>query len=246
MNNTIVTIGVIGYGRFGSFYAEDILPVIFPKAQILKSSRNHTNDQFVSFEKATQCDLIIPAVPIRTMPEVLKKIAHHIKSNSMVMDVCSVKSIPARWMEEYLPEQTQIIASHPMFGKSSYEHVIHDLSRLPLVMHPVRIDQDVYRSIRTAFAAKLKVIDMSPDEHDKKAAQFQFISHLLGGVLHQLDLSRSEIDTQSGSRMFDMIEVLNNDSMELFEDMYTYNPYAKKEMEKFEKAYIAIKKHLQP
>ena len=244
MNNTISTIGMIGYGRFGSFFADYILPIIFPKATILISSKRLKDRRLASDKQVAQCDLIFPAVPIRTMPEVLKKIAPYIGANSIVMDVCSVKSMPAAWMRELLPETTSIISSHPMFGLSSYINVQKDMSKLPLVMHPERIDQSTYQFIRDAFASHVNVIEMSPEEHDKKAAQFQFLSHLLGGVLHQLDISRSEIDTQSGSRMFDMMDLLNSDSMELFEDMYTYNPYAKKELKKFDTSYVSIKNHL--
>jgi prephenate dehydrogenase len=246
MNKSISTIGIIGYGRFGSFFADDILPVIFPKANISISSKRLKDTRRASIEHVAQCDLIIPAVPIRTMPEVLKNIAQYIGANSIVMDVCSVNSMPVTWMREFLPEVTSIISSHPMFGKSSFENVEHDLSQLPLVMYPERIDQNSYQIIRDAFASHCNLIEMSPDAHDKKAAQFQFLSHLLGGVLHQLDLSRSEIDTQSGSRMYDMMDVLTSDSMELFEDMYTYNPYSKGEMNKFDRAYTVIKKHLHP
>lgn len=242
--NNISTIGVVGHGRFGSFFADDILPVIFPKAKILISSKSLQDKRLSSIEHVAQCDLIIPAVPIRTMPKVLQNIAKHIGSKSIVMDVCSVKSMPVAWMREFLPETTPIISSHPMFGKSSFENVGRDMSKLLLVMYPVRVNQKIYESVRDTFASHFNLIEMSPDDHDKKAAQFQFLSHLLGNVLHKLDIRRSEIDTQSGSRMYDMMDVLNSDSMELFEDMYAYNPYAKRELEKFDHSYLSIKNHL--
>ncbi|MDP4011530.1 MAG: prephenate dehydrogenase/arogenate dehydrogenase family protein, partial [Candidatus Roizmanbacteria bacterium] len=177
--NDISTIGIIGYGRFGSFYTDHILPIIFPKAKILISSKSLKDRRLSSIEQVAQCDLIIPAVPIRAMPEVLKNIAKYIGANSIVMDVCSVKSMPAAWMREFLPEHTPIISSHPMFGLSSYINVNKDMSKHPLVMHTERIDQNTYQLIRDTFASHFHVIEMSPDEHDKKVAQFQFLSHLL-------------------------------------------------------------------
>jgi len=44
--------------------------------------------------------------------------------------------------------------------------------------------------------------------------------------------------------MFDMMDVLNNDSMELFEDMYKYNLYAQDEFKKFSKAYKSVTNYL--
>lgn len=244
MNNTISSIGVIGYGRFGSFFADRVLPVVFPDAEIRISSRSHQDKRVLSLAQVVSSDLIIPAVPIRSMPEIVSKIAGHIREGSIVMDVCSVNVFPARWMRKFLPVDASIISSHPMFGSSSYEKVKHDLSKLTIVMHPERIEKRRYETIREAFKAVFKVIEMTPEEHDRKAGQFQFLSHLLGGILHRLDIKRSEIDTESASRMFDMMDVLNNDSMELFEDMYKYNPYAQVEFKKFSKAYKSVTNHL--
>ena len=244
MNNTVSSIGIIGYGRFGSFFADQVLPVVFPNAEIRISSQSHQDKRVMSFKHVVSSDLIIPAVPIRSLPEVLSKIADHIHQESIVMDVCSVNVFPARLMKEFLPKHTSIISTHPMFGSSSYEKVEHDLSKLTIVMYPLQINKMNYDPIYEAFKTILKVIEMSPEAHDRKTAQFQFLSHLLGGVLHQLDIKRSLIDTESASRMFDMMEVLNNDSMELFEDIYHYNPYAQEEFKKFNNAYKSVTNHL--
>jgi len=244
MNNSISTIGVIGYGRFGSFFTNNVLPQIFPQVQIRIASRSHVDKRVVPFKEVAASDLIFPAVPIRAMPGVLQRIAKHVRPHSIVMDICSVNVFPAKWMREYLPKTTPLISSHPMFGASSYEKVNHDLSKLTIVMYPVRIDTDRYEQIRNAFCRIFKVVEMSPDTHDQKAAHFQFLSHLLGSVLHRLDLKRTAIDTESASRMFDMIEVLNNDSMELFEDMYKYNPYAQEVFSQFSKMYTSVTNHL--
>ena len=240
----INSIGLIGYGRFGSFFADEILPKIFPKAKILIFSSKLKDGRSTSIENVAKCDLIIPAVPIRSMVTVLKNLAKMIGQTTIVMDVCSVKSYPVKWMKETLPKHTPIIASHPMFGLSSYINVKRDMNKLPFVIYPERIKDELYKPIFDIFAMHFRAVEMSPEEHDKKVAQFQFLSHLLGGVLHRLDIQRSEIDTQSGSRMFDMIDVLNNDSLELFEDMYIFNPYAKDELKKFDQAYQFIKNQL--
>jgi len=236
----ISTIGVIGHGRFGSFFSDLVLPMVFPKAKIFISSRTSKDKRVVNFDIVANSDLIIPAVPIRKMPNVLKKLSRNISKSSIVMEVCSVNKLPVEWMKEILPKFTPLISSHPLFGRSSYEKVRGDLSKLTMVMYPVRINNTQYTFIRDAFSKVVNIVRMSPDSHDKKAAKFQFLSHLIGGVLHRLDLNRSEIDTESASRMFDMIEVLNSDSLVLFEDIYKYNPYAKDELQKFDKVYKKI------
>lgn len=215
--------------------------MVFPKAKIHIFSRHLKDESATTIKEVSQSDLIIPAVPIRSMKEVLSNISKHIKKDSIVMEVCSVNLYPVRLMQEILPKDVSIISSHPLFGLSSFLNVQKDLSKLPMVIYPERIDEKLYRGIFDSFAEKLNVIEMSPDEHDKKSAQFQFLSHFLGGVLHKLELKRSAIDAQSGARMFDMMDVISRDSQELFEDMYIFNPYAKKELEKFDRVYQSMK-----
>lgn len=241
----INSIGLIGYGRFGSFYANEILPRVFPEAKIRIYSSRLRDDRAEGFEKVAKSDLVIPAVPIRSMASVLKKLSPLVVKNTIVMDVCSVKSFPVKWMREFLPRKTAIIATHPMFGLSSYLNVKKNTRSLTLVIYPERIESGVYKAIRDRFLEYFRVVEMTPDQHDKKVARFQFLSHLLGGVLGRINLRRTKIDTQSGSRMHDMIDVLNNDSMELFEDMYDFNPYAKSALDKFDKAYKLIRNRLE-
>ena len=127
-----------------------------------------------------------------------------------------------------------------MFGPSSYVQANKDLSKLVLVMHPVRIDKNLYEHIHDIFSTHLKVIEMDPKTHDKKAAKFQFTSHLIGKILHTLMMRRSSIDTKSSSLMFDLMDVLHSDSDELFLDIYRFNPYAKKQLDKISKSFQKV------
>src|SRR3990167_899388 len=115
--NTIKTVGIIGYGRFG-LLLESLIKKIRPSIDLKVYSRNISPDLklFFSFEDTAQCDLIFPAVPIHSFENVIKKISKKVKPGSIVMDVCSVKTHPIKIMEKYLPLAVTIIASHPLFG----------------------------------------------------------------------------------------------------------------------------------
>jgi len=227
MKNDIKTIGLIGYGRFGSFFARDILPKVFPRAKIEIFSRTKKGREFKDLETVCKSDLVIPTVPIGKTEKICKKISGLLSKNSIVMDVCSVKSEPARWMKAHLPKSTDIISSHPMFGQSSYNKFSGDLSKLKFVIYPTRCSDESYKLIKESFAKKLEVIEMDPETHDKLSAKFQFTAHFFGQALNKMNLSRSHIDTESAKLMIDMMENLSADSDELFLDMYRFNPYAK-------------------
>lgn len=240
MKDTIKTIGIIGSGKFGKFFAKKILPIVFPQARITLSSKKQQNDDINPLKNICQFDLVILAVPIREMENVLLKISSLLKNETTIMDVCSVKMLPVQWMKRILPKTINIIASHPMFGVSSYEKVKFDLSKLTMVMHPVRIDKNLYEHIYDMFSTHLKIVEMDPKTHDKKTAKFQFTSHLINKILHTLMMSRSSIDTKSASLMFDLMDVLHSDSDELFLDIYRFNPYAKKQLDKITQSFQKV------
>ena len=95
--NTIKTVGIIGYGRFGH-----LLEALFKKIRssidlkIYSKSVVSDSERFFSFEDTIKCDLIIPAVPIHAFENVIKKISKKSKGNSIIMDVCSVKAYPIK------------------------------------------------------------------------------------------------------------------------------------------------------
>lgn len=244
MKNIVKTIGVIGFGRFGSFFANQVLPCVFPKAEIYIHSRKLTKNLTISFNKVMKTDLVIPAVPIRVMPEILTKMSSQVGENTIVMDVCSVKVMPVEWMKKILPTKTNILATHPMFGPSSPSKFDFDLSKFTIVMCPIRISQFKYKNILESFRKQLKVVEMSPVDHDKKTAKFQLFAHFLSAILHELKLKKSDIDTVSASCMLDMMEHISNDSRELLEDLYKYNPYSPRNFKKFNHIYNLFKNRI--
>jgi prephenate dehydrogenase len=74
---------------------------------------------------------------------------------------------------------------------------------------------------------KLKVIEMSADEHDRLAANSQAVTHLIARILDKFGLDPTPIDTLSAQQLYKVKEQMSNDSWELFLDLQTLNPYCK-------------------
>jgi prephenate dehydrogenase len=70
------------------------------------------------------------------MQTTLKQIAALVKTDLLIIDVRSVRVYPVKWMKELLPESTQILATHPMFGPDS---AAISLAGRKMVMCPVSI-----------------------------------------------------------------------------------------------------------
>lgn len=217
-------IGVYGLGRFGAFWAS----VLSQKFEVFGYNRSHKENlpqtiQLVDEQEVLSCDAIFLCVAISAMEPLLKNIAHHIKPGTLVFDTCSVKVYPVELMKTYLSDQVNIIATHPMFGPDSGKNGVQNL---PIVYAPQRCtkEQSVYwHNIFADFG--MKVITMTPEEHDKEAAYTQGITHFMGRVLGELSLKPSEMGTVGYRSLLTIIEQTCNDPMQLFFDLQRYNPY---------------------
>ena len=111
-------VSIIGFGRFGamlhSLLSKGFEVDVFDKNLIDNSDVNE-----VSLEDALQNETIFIAVPIRDFENLVKDISKKISSGKTVIDVCSVKVFPKKVMLDNLSNETDIIATHPLFGPDS-------------------------------------------------------------------------------------------------------------------------------
>lgn len=171
-------------------------------------------------------DFIIPAVPISEFEKVVKEIIPYLKKDSIVMDVCSVKSYPVQIMQKLIPDTIQKIATHPMFGPSSF-NLKGRISGLPLVMYNAGCDKLVYGQVKQHFISMgLQVSELAPSEHDILAAKSQFFSQLVRASAQMQDFRPTFIDTPGASALFESFNLMNI-SEQLLIDMFSYNIYAR-------------------
>ncbi len=218
------TVGIIGFGRFGETLAQLLLPEYKIKVFDVQAIESALPVQACSLEEVLESSTLFIAVPISHFESLIKEIAPKLKPNSTIIDVCSVKVHPTKIMQQYLPEQVDIIATHPLFGPDS----IKANSPLKMMMHPVRNQSKHYAKWKEHFAHKdIQILEMTPDEHDQFAARSQGITHFIGRVLGDVGLEQTPIDTLGFIKLREIIEVTCNDTWELFCDLQKYNPYTK-------------------
>jgi prephenate dehydrogenase len=221
-------IAIIGYGRFGQLLAR----ILSPYADIfIVSSRKIKGVKQIDYEDLGEVDMVIPCVPISKFEEIIKTINPFLKKNAIVMDVCSVKIFPVKIMKKYLRPDIQILATHPMFGPDSAKN---GLTGLQMVVCPIRINEAQLKSILNIFKKlNLKLIQTTPEQHDKEAAQCLALVHFIGRGLAAINIKKENITTLGFDRLLAVNETVNNDTWELFLDMHHYNPYTKKIRQNF-------------
>ena len=216
-------VSIIGFGRFGTMLHQllikgfevdvfDIEPV------------NQSDVNAVSLEHVLNNDTIFVAVPIRNFSELMEELSGKISGKKTIIDVCSVKVHPKQMMLDHLPDEIDIIATHPLFGPDSFQERGSVMTR-----EKVRDAYDRYEFWKAYFESQNIVIqEISADEHDMMAARSQGLTHLVGRVINDFGTQQTNIDTVGYKALHKLVNQTCNDSWELFEDIQKYNPYTQK------------------
>ena len=117
-----------------------------------------------------------------------------------MVDVLSVKEFPKKLLLRTVPDEFDILCTHPMFGpdsgKGSWEN-------LPMMFEKVRIgsktesnEERCVNFLRIFEHEGCRMIPMSCEEHDRQAASTQFITHTVGRMLGDMKVS---VHTHTGS-----------------------------------------------
>lgn len=220
-------LGLIGFGRLGRlltrYLAQDFEVHVFdtqPDPQAVRALGAIP----ASLAEACAQPLVLPLVPISAFEELMREIAPLLSDEALVIDACSVKSLPVEWMCQHLPPRVSLLGSHPMFGPDSAGDTLFGTK---LVLCPVRIAPERYQPIvRYLEKHGIKVIETTPAEHDRQISRSLFLAHLLGRTLLEFGASPLPIDTKGYRRLMKILLTVENDSVQLFEDMYRFNPFA--------------------
>jgi len=94
------------------------------------------------------------------------------------------------------------------------------------MMNNTRDAHDQFNFWRQFFTDQgIHVMEMSPDLHDRMAAQTQGVTHFLGRMLKEYGIRKTTIDTQGFRDLLDLVDQTCNDTWELYTDLQLYNPY---------------------
>jgi len=240
-----MTIGIIGFSRFGQLLAKMLKP--YAEVKVFNRSDKsklveELGHQWASLEEICQCDWVFVAVAISATEEMIKKIAPLLKKGNLVMDVASVKVFPAKWLNSYISQDNEIMATHPMFGPDSAKD---GTKGLQWILCPLRISDESLKKV-TEILNKLevKIIETSPDDHDKQTAVSLALVHFVGRGLEEFGFAKQKISSLGFERLLKVNETVTNDSMQLFLDMQNYNPYTKEIRKKLIKAFKNVNKKI--
>ena len=234
-------VSIIGFGRFGAML-HSLLSKGFEVDVFDKNSIDNSDVNEVSLEDALGNETIFIAVPIRDFENLVKDITKKISSGKTVIDVCSVKVFPKKVMLDNLSNETDIIATHPLFGPDSLKD-----SGSVMTMESVRNTFGRYDFWKNYFESQnILIEEITAEEHDMMAARSQGLTHFVGRVIDDFGTNQTRIDTEGYKALHKLVNQTCNDTWELFEDIQNFNPFTEKMIselnESFEKISEIIEK----
>jgi len=220
----VKSVGIIGFGRFGQLASKQLKNHFDVFVNDVENKQKIAEDIGVKFTDLRNCatkNVILLCVPISDFKDVLKLIIPYLK-NSIVADVCSVKEKPVSIMKKLVPKDCECIGMHPLFGPDS---VKNGLKNKKIVLCPIRTKKLV--EIKK-FLKKigLKIIISTPREHDRQMAKSLGLIHLLGRSLNKIGIDKLEMTTPTHEMFIELVNIVKNDSEQLFFDMQRYNRYS--------------------
>jgi prephenate dehydrogenase len=229
----IKTVGIVGYGSFGTFVHE-LLKRFAPNVEVRVSSSRHQPDGkiFFTLEDVAASDAVVLCVPISAYEKTLKQVAELSRKDAVIIDVATVKVHTLDLLKKYC-DGRPYLSTHPMFGPESYEKKQREVNGLRIVMCAGTIPIETYVSL-IAFLRQcgFDVIEMTADEHDKHLAETLFLTHFIGQIIHRAGFDRTAIDTVSFGYLMDAVESVKHDE-QLFTDVFMYNPYCRQVIDRF-------------
>jgi prephenate dehydrogenase len=222
-------IGLIGYGAFGRLAASHLAPLFpvfaYDPACAADPAPCKTVRGVTLCDAATAgaCDLVILAMPAPRLSETIAAISPHLRPGATVLDVCSVKTLPAQIMRAELPDHVDIIGTHPMFGPQSARGGIKGLK---IVICPIRGPgaRPLAAFLRKTFG--LDAILATPEEHDREAAMVQGLTHLIAKVLVEMEPLPRNMTTASFDLLLRAVDMVRHDAPEVFYAIERMNPFA--------------------
>lgn len=235
---TKMPIGVIGFGAFGQLMAEHLcshFPIMAFDIEADAARAEALNVSMAPFEAVAACPVVILSVPVGQMRNVVARLAPLLQPGTLVLDVGSVKVEPAAIMDELLPGNVEVVATHPLFGPQSARDGIRGL---PIAICPIR-----GRRFRVAAFCRmlgLDVIMTTPEAHDRDVAQVQGITHLVASVLVKMNLQPTRMTTRSFELLMSAVDMVRYDAPEVFQAILKANPYAGDILKRFKSTTSAL------
>ncbi|MBV9945552.1 MAG: prephenate dehydrogenase/arogenate dehydrogenase family protein [Myxococcales bacterium] len=238
------TVAILGYGRFGRALGQLLAEggvrhrAYDPRADVPDEHRASSLADLV--QGAT---FVVVAVPVAVMRPALRDLAPHLGPEQVVLDVGSVKVLPATALAETLGDRIPWCGTHPLFGPVSLARAERPLRVVvcPSPAHPRAAGRvrHLYESIGC------EVIEQTPESHDRVMAHTHALTFFVAkGMIDAGAGMEVPFAPPSFQAIARTIETVRSDAGHLFTAIARDNPFAAEARKELVQALAAIDRAL--
>jgi len=233
-------VSLLGYGRFGAALgalARDAglrVRALDPHASIPAGERIGS-----LAELAHTADVIVVAVPVARMRDAFLALRPHLAPGQIVIDVGSVKTVPARAMAEVFGRAHPWVATHPLFGPSSLARGDRPLRAVvcPNPLHP----EAESRIVALFERLGCQVLEQDPEAHDRFMADTHALAFFIAkGMIDAGAPVGATFTPPSFQGIANTVEAVRSDAGHLFAALHLENPFARESRHRFLEALAAV------
>lgn len=220
--SSIKTVGIIGLGNFGGLLA-DIIPQDITILGCDEANKSlPARVRRATLEVAVRADVVFLAIPLESYVKVLPHVAKHILPDTLLIDVCSVKVRPQALIEKHLPDHSNMMLTHPLFGPETVQNGLTDLQ----LIITKRQGQKAQEVVVFCEALGLQLLSMTSNEHDRIMARVHALTYFIARGLSQLGIKEETLLPPSYKSLLNLVNLDKAHSEALFQTMENGNPFA--------------------
>jgi len=149
--------------------------------------------------------LVIMATPLGQFRQLLEQLAEYDHDDLCITDVGSVKQAVCDAAQQVLPDPVRFVGAHPMAGSEQHgpEHASADLFRgrlcilTPNAADPLNSERALNRVRDCWTQLGMRLIEMSPQQHDRHMAAISHLPHGIAAVLVHVAQKRGAMGVAS-------------------------------------------------
>jgi len=209
-------IGIIGLGLIGGSFAISAKKYIkdcicygedISKKHLNKALGLNLIDEILNKKKYCLMDVIILAVPVDIAYNNIISLIEQVNDNALIIDVGSIKKNICQKVSLH-PKRNQFLATHPIAGteysgpEAAFEKLFYDQNQIICESNKTRPDLLEW-ALNWFSQMSMRVLEMSPEEHDEHIAYVSHLSHIssfmLGKTVIEKEKDEKAIFDMAGS-----------------------------------------------
>lgn len=173
-------------------------------------------------------DIIIISVPIKETPNVIREVGSSINSDSLLLDIASVKEVVVDTMKK-LDIESELASIHPLFGPGA-----ENLEGQNIASIPVDTGERYEQFKKFLSDSGAQILEIGAEEHDKIMSVTQSLTHFtLLTFLSALDSmpnteKAKNLSTPMFQKLLDLSKAFLSEDPNVCGDIQTENRYANK------------------